>query len=476
MALWQQQTLKQQQKLSPLQIQQVKMLELTALEMQERIIQELEENPALELDADLPDEPENALDEAIAPTDEEAANEDLTLGDYLTEDDVPDYAYNQATSHEQRTEIPYSETESFHEYLLGQLQLKKLSERATKIAEYLVGNLEDDGYLRRTLGDISNDLLFQYSLDVSVAELRDVLTVVQTLDPAGLGATDLQQCLLLQLQRKETTPERQNARKLLETCFEAFAKKQYDKIMRMLNISEAQLKQAVSEITALNPKPGSAWESATETKMAHITPDFTVETINGKPILSMLEQNVPELHISRDFQEMLTQYATNADAAAFVKQKTEAARWFIDAIKQRQNTLRNTMEAIMSIQEAFFLTGEESNLKPMILKDVAERAECDISTVSRVVNSKYVQTNWGVYLLKYFFAEGLTNDQGEKVSTREIKAILKDCVEAEDKSKPLSDDALQQLLVEKGYDVARRTVAKYREMLNIPVARLRKNF
>lgn len=471
-----------QQKLSPLQIQQIKLLELTALEMQDRVMQELEDNPALELSTELPNEPENALDEELQSSETELAKDDLSddlasgddLGDYLTEDDVPDYAFNYPSSSEPHTEIPYSEAESFNEYLLHQLQLKKLSERTTKIAEYLVGNLEDDGYLRRDLNDVSNDLLFQYGMEVSPDELKAVLAIVQSLDPAGVGAMDLQQCLLLQLERKEATPDRQIANAVLENQFEAFSKKQYDKITRGLGISDVELKRAVKEIVSLNPKPGSAWESATETKMAQITPDFTVETINGKLFLSMSEQTIPELHISRDFAEMLNQYAKNDDAAAFVKQKTDAARWFIDAVRQRQNTLRNTMEAIMTIQEAFFLTGEDSALKPMILKDVAEIVACDISTVSRVVNSKYVQTNWGVYLLKYFFSEGLTNEQGEEVSTREIKAILKKCIDSENKSKPLSDEALMLLLTKKGYEVARRTVAKYREGLGIPVARLRK--
>ncbi|GHT43175.1 RNA polymerase sigma-54 factor [Bacteroidia bacterium] len=476
MALRQQQTLKQQQKLSPLQIQQVKLLELTALEMQDRIVQELEENPALEMGAELPDEPDSALDDDLQPTDTELApDSDPTLGDYLTEDDVPDYAYNNAAQSEPRTEIPYSEAESFHEYLQNQLQLKKLTKRATQIAEYLIGNLEDDGYLRRNLGAISDDLLFQYTMDVSPNELGEVLhLVVQTLDPAGIGATNLQECLLLQLERKADTHERTLARSIVADYFEAFSKKQYDKIKRGLSIPDDTFKQVVKEITSLNPKPGSAWGSATETKMAHITPDFTVETLDGKLLLSMPSHNIPELHVSRDFLGMLEQYAKNDDAAAFVKQKTDAARWFIDAVRQRQNTLRNTMEAIMNIQKTFFLTGESSTLKPMILKDVAEIAECDISTVSRVVNSKYVQTNWGIYLLKYFFSEGLTNEQGEEVSTREIKAILQECIEAEDKTKPLSDDALTQLLTAKGYDVARRTVAKYREGLGVAVARLRR--
>ncbi|GHT06409.1 RNA polymerase sigma-54 factor [Bacteroidia bacterium] len=473
-----------QQKLSPLQIQQIKLLELTALEMQDRIVQELADNPALEEGVELFGESEDDFHEDLPSAETEnneegslsgdVMSDDLTLGDYRTEDDVPDYAFNYVSSSESRTEIPYSEAESFNEYLLHQLQLKKLSEREAKIAEYLIGNLEDDGYLRRDLNDVSNDLLFQYGLDVPFAELKEVLALAQTLDPAGVGATDLQQCLLLQLQRKEATSDRQIAIAVLEKQFEAFAKKQYDKITHGLGISDAELKRAVKEIVSLNPKPGSAWESATETKMAQITPDFTVETINGKLFLSMAEHSIPELHISHDFAAMLNQYAKNDDAALFIKQKTDAARWFIDAVRQRQNTLRNTMEAIMTIQQDFFLTGEDSALKPMILKDVAEIAACDISTVSRVVSSKYVQTNWGVYLLKYFFSEGLTNELGEEVSTREIKAILEGCIEAEDKSQPLSDEALTKLLAEKGYEVARRTVAKYREGLGIPVARLRK--
>jgi RNA polymerase sigma-54 factor len=360
--------------------------------------------------------------------------------------------------------------------------LKELSEEEIKIGEYIIGNIEDDGYIRRGADALSDDLAFQYSLDVPVSEIKRVLGIIQELDPAGIGATDLQDCLLLQLKRKEKTPVRKLAITILEKYFDAFSKKQYDKISKVLNISEEDLKNVIKEITLLNPKPGNAWENNMDTKMAHIISDFIVEAINGELVFSMPEENIPELRISKEYGEMLMHYSKSKgkespekrETIAFVKQKIDAARWFIDAIKQRNTNLRNTMLAIIEIQRDFFLTGEESDLKPMILKDVSELCGYDISTVSRVSNSKYVQTNWGVYPLKFFFSESMTNEEGEEVSTREIKSILKSCIESEDKTKPLTDDALVGELKKKGYEIARRTVAKYREQLNIPIARLRK--
>jgi RNA polymerase sigma-54 factor len=359
--------------------------------------------------------------------------------------------------------------------------LKNLSEEKFRIGDYLIGNMDDAGYIRRSPEAISDDLAFQYGLDVSIPEIEEILKIIRQLDPPGVGAGNLQECLLIQLKRKEETPARNYAIRILEDYFDAFSKKQYDKILRALDITEDELKELVKEITLLSPKPGNAWENTVETKMAQITPDFFVEVSNGELFLSM-QENVPELRVSKEYTAMLNEYssakkkqsAENRDAVNFVRQKLDSAKWFIDAIKQRNITLKTTMLAIINIQRDFFLTGEESDLKPMILKDVAGLCGYDISTVSRVSNSKYVQTNFGIYSLKYFFSESMTNDEGEEISTREIKAILRNCIEDEDKSKPLTDDSLMKELKSKGYEVARRTVAKYREQLNIPVARLRK--
>ncbi len=473
---------KLQQKLSPMQIQQIKLLELTTLELENRIDQELEENPALEEVEEFPveDDAETDFDKETNTTEE-----DIVLGDYLTEDDIPDAKIPGNTVYSKdtpREEILYSESETFDEYLLNQLTLRNLSERQIKIGEYIIGNIDEDGYLRRDLVSISDDLAFQYGLDVTESEISEVLRIIKDFDPAGIAAASLQECLILQLQKKEKTPLRELALKVIGDYFDEFSKKHYEKIERGLNLTNDELKEIFKEIVQLNPKPGNAWESALETKLSQITPDFLVEVINGKPVLSMVEQNIPELRVSREYVDMLDDYTNNKknqsrerkDALLFVKQKLDSAKWFIDAVKQRQNTLEGTMQAIVDIQTDFFISGEESDLKPMILKDVAERCGYDISTISRVSNSKYVQTNYGVYPLKYFFSEALVNEQGEEVSTREVKAILKQCVENEDKQRPLTDDTLVVTLKNRGYEVARRTIAKYRKQLGIPVARLRK--
>ncbi|MCL2650722.1 MAG: RNA polymerase factor sigma-54 [Candidatus Azobacteroides sp.] len=479
----QQLTQKQQQKFSPLQIQQIKMLELTGLEIEDRINRELEENPALEerIDAAAEKQEEDALPEF--EQEDNISQEDMMLGDYRSEDDIPDYKLQPSyyTEKTTREEIPYFESESFRDFLLNQLHLKNLSEGKMKLGEYLIGNIDENGYIRREPEVIADDLLFQ-GLEISISTIREALHIIHEMDPPGVGAANLQECLLIQLKRKERTKIRTFAIRILEHNFDAFSKKQYDKILRSLNINEEDLKDIIKEIMLLNPKPGNTWESDMVSKMAQITPDFYVETINGEVVFSMQEQNIPELRVNREYNNMLNYYSNakekqshgRAEALEFVKQKVDSAKWFIDAIKQRHITLRKTMEAIVHIQRDFFLTGEESSLKPMILKDVSERCGYDKSTVSRVSNSKYVQTSFGVYPLKYFFSEAMLNDEGEEISTREIKAILKNCIEEEDKSKPLTDDLLVKELKVKGYDVARRTVAKYREQLNIPIARLRK--
>ena len=474
---------KQQQKLSPLQIQQIKLLELTGLEIEDRITREIEENPALE---ELSDTADKQNDDSFSEFEQEdnISQEDFSLGDYRTEDDIPDYKLHQSYYVEKNTreDIPYSESESFHDFLMEQLHLKNLPEEKMKIGEYLIGNIDDSGYIRREPEVIADDLLFQYGWEIPISTINDVLQIIHEMDPPGVGAANLQECLLIQLERKERTKIRTWAIRILDNYFEAFSKKQYEKILRSLNINEEELKEIIREVTLLNPKPGNTWESNMVTKMSQITPDFFVEANNGELVFNMQEQNIPELRISKEYNDLLNSFSNSkgkqntakTEALEFVRQKVDSAKWFIDAIKQRNTTLRRTMEAIVQIQREFFLTGEDSNLKPMILKDVSELCGYDKSTVSRVSNSKYVQTSFGIYPLKYFFSEAMLNEEGEEISTREIKAILKSCIEEEDKSKPLTDDLLVKELKMKGYDVARRTVAKYREQLNIPVARLRK--
>jgi RNA polymerase sigma-54 factor len=483
----QQLTHKQQQKLSPAQIQQIRMLELTSLEIENRINQELEENPALEEATNLPaDDLDLPVGEYAA---ESVAEPDSPLADYLTEDDAPDYALNQYyQTDERRREISASESESFQEYFLNQLRLKHLSDDKFRIGEYIIGNIDDDGYLRRNPEALADDLAFQYGWEVAPQEIMDVTALIQQLDPPGIAAADLRQCLLLQLRRKEATPDRQLAILILDRYFEAFSKKQYDKIIRALHythhkkITDEQLKRVIKEITLLNPKPGSSWESRLETKMAQITPDFIVEASGGELLFTLPDEHTPELRISREYSNMLRNHlahpahesASTRDALAFVRQKIDSAKWFIDAIRQRNTTLRRTMLAIIDIQRDFFLSGEESDLKPMKLRDVSQRCGYDLSTISRVSNSKYVQTNWAIHPLRFFFSEGITNEEGEEVSVREIKSLLRTLVDREDKTKPLTDDALMAQLKRRGYDIARRTVAKYREQQGIPVARLRK--
>jgi RNA polymerase sigma-54 factor len=461
---------KQQQRLSPLQIQQAKLLELTALEMEDRVKQELEDNPALE-------------EEAKEQAEETNSAEDISLGDYRTEDDIPDYKIREHYTREASREgIPYSEEETFRENLLGQLRLKSISPKELRVGEYLIGNLDEAGYLRREPEAISDDLAFQYNMEVSTNEINHVLSIIQELDPAGVGARNLQECLSLQLERKDSSPEIELSRKIISNYFDVFSRKQYDKIMKSLRIDEDQLKMAIKEITSLNPHPGASWESDLESKSSQIIPDFRIDTIDGELYFSLLDSHIPVVKVNKEYVDMLNAQsrggnkASDKEAALYLKHKVDSANWFVEAINQRNETLRKTMLTIMDIQREFFLTGDETKLKPMILKNVAERNGYDISTISRVSNSKYVQTNWGIYPLKYFFSEKSTNEEGEEVSTREIKVILKELIENEDKKAPYTDESLQKELKKKGYEIARRTVAKYREQLNIPVARLRKTF
>lgn len=482
---------KLQQKLSPQQIQLIRLLELPTIELEERIKHELEENPALEEGKDTPDSfdtsdgfEETDYDEAEGDTpSDETTDTDLSLGDYTNEDDIPDYKLREIGEKTERKEdIPFSVGQSLNEYLLQQLGLRDLPERKVQIAEYIIGNIDDDGYLRRELSAVADDIAFQSGLDVDEKEIEEVLDVIHDFDPAGVGARNLRECLLLQLRRKEPSEDIRLAECILTDYFDEFTRKHYDKILRGLNISEAALKKAVREITALDPRPCSSRGSSIETAMSQVIPDFLVEAVNGELILSMNNRDIPDLRISREYSEMFQDYAGNKanqtakmrEAVQFIKQKLDAAQWFINAVKQRRETLQRTMEAIILLQRSFFLTGDEATLRPMILKDVAERAGYDISTVSRVSNSKYVQTNFGIYPLKYFFSESMQTDSGEEISTREVKKIMKEHIDGEDKRKPLTDEELTAVLKKKGYVIARRTVAKYREQLGIPVARLRK--
>lgn len=482
MALKQQQELKQSQRLSPLQMQVIKLVELNTVEVEDRIKQEVEDNPALEtLDADISSDAEYEGEEQL---DEDLSQVEIVMGDYFTEDDIPDYQLNQTHQRNESSfiEISYYDDKSLSDSLIEQIRLLNLDERKQTIAEYIIGNLDENGYLQRDLQSISDDLLFQQQLEILPLQLEDVLYEIQELDPAGVGARDLQECLLLQLERHERTPVVQLAIAILTDYFEEFSRKHYDKIIRQMNITQDDLRDAIVEITSLNPKPGNALGGTLQTAMNNITPDFIVDSYNGVVTIQLNNSNIPSLKVNRSFSEMLKGYNDNRESMSaddkqtmlFMKQKVDAAKWFIDAVRQRQQTLQRTMEAIVNIQYDFFLTEDESQLKPMILKDVAARTGFDISTISRVSNSKYVQTNTGIYPLKYFFSEAMQTSEGEDISSREVKMILKESIEHESSTKPLTDDQLTTMLNNKGYVIARRTVAKYREQLSIPVSRLRK--
>ena len=474
---------KAQQRISPQQIQFIRLLELSFIEMEDRIKQEMEENPALEegmdISADDSDEKDFEKDKNL----HDDNNADLSLGDYLTEDDIPDYKLKEISNiAERREEVSFSHGPSLIDHLLEQLGLRKLSERNRKIGEYIIGNIDDDGYLRRDLRSITDDLIFKASIDVTEEDIKPVLSLIQNFDPAGIAARDLQECLLLQLKKKKQTPDVKLAVKIITYSFDAFARKHYEKILNRFAMTEEDLRNILAVITSLNPKPGNNWSGAVDLTMNQVTPDFIVEANNGELTLTLNQCGIPDLHISREYANMLQDYTGNKanqttemrDAILFIKQKLDAAQWFIGAIQQRQETLQRTMEAIVLLQTEFFLTGDESKLRPMILKDVAKGAGYDISTISRVSNRKYVQTNYGVYPLKFFFSESVQNESGEEITTRQVKQIMLDTIEAEDKRKPVTDDILSALLKEKGFVVARRTVAKYREQMDIPVARLRK--
>jgi len=480
MALKQQLTQKLEQRLSPQQIQLMKLLQVPTMELDQRIKQEIEENPALEEGADeVDDEFDNQADEFDDDSDGE---DEFDLSDYL-DDDVADYktqANNSSKDDEERV-IPLSGEQSFQEKLTEQLHLLDLDDKQFMIADVLIGNLDESGYLNRDLEAIVDDLAFALNIETSEKEVEEILHLIQELDPAGVGARNLQECLLLQIKRKQDGDiVRFTSKKILENHFEEFTKKHYEKIAKKLEIEDVDLKEAIDEILKLNPKPGGSMRE-TAKNYQQIIPDFMLFENDGRLELSINGRNAPELKVSKEYESMLRSYAEGAksskadkEAVTFVRQKLDSAKWFIDAIKQRQQTLLLTMDAIRHYQEAYFLTGDETKLKPMILKDIADMVGLDISTISRVANSKYVQTNFGIYPLKYFFSESLSTDSGEEVSTREVKKILLDAIEGEEKRNPLTDEKLMELLNEKGYNIARRTVAKYREQLNLPVARMRK--
>jgi RNA polymerase sigma-54 factor len=470
------------QKLSPQQILLMKLLQIPSIALEQRIKQEVEENPALDEGAEI-DEMNDAGEEFEEPDTKDADNEEFSLEDYLQDDEVPSYklSANNSSYDDEQKEVPLSQGMSFHELLLSQLGLHNLDEREEVIAETIIGNIDDSGYLQRDLEALEDDLAFSYNVMTDQKELERILKVIQSFDPVGVGGRSLQECLLIQLDREPETDSILLAKQILNRHFNEFTKKHYDKIIKKAKITEEQLRDGIDEILKLNPKPGNSLSDTIRTNQ-YIIPDFMITNKDGELELGLNSRNTPELRVSRTYVDMLETYAetkgkrktSDKEAVMFIKQKIDSAKWFIDAIKQRQNTLFVTMNAIMNFQKDYFLTGDETQLRPMILKDIADIVNLDISTISRVANSKYVQTPFGTFLLKSFFSESMQTTSGEEVSTREIKKILSDCVEAEDKVKPLTDEQLAGILKEKGYNIARRTVAKYREQLSIPVARLRK--
>ncbi|MBC7757532.1 MAG: RNA polymerase factor sigma-54 [Phormidesmis sp. FL-bin-119] len=477
------------QKLSPQQIQFIKLLQVPTVSLDTRIKEELEDNPALE-DLSLANMNEPAEEYPDRDPDDDNFNseesqesaDEFNVDDYLQDDSLNDYGskYDQnGEDDDERKEIPIAIQSSFFESLQAQLDLVPLSDKDFQIGQQIIGSLDDDGYLRRPIGSLVDDLAFSQNVFAEEEELLEMLKVIQSFDPAGVGARDLQECLLIQLRKRDQTPVIQKAMMVVEEYLDEFTKKHYDKLERSLNMDSDELKDVVNEILKLNPKPGDS--NAVTTKQLQIIPDFHISNNDGVLFLTLNSQNAPELRVSRSYQEMFEHYDKTSqkdkklkEAVQFVKQKLDSAKWFIDAIKQRQQTLLKTMNSIMNYQYEYFLTGDDKNLRPMILKDIADRIGMDISTVSRVANSKYVQTEFGTFLLKSFFSEAIQMDSGEEVSNKEVKKILEECIGKEDKRRPLADEKLTEILKEKGYNIARRTVAKYREAMNIPVARLRK--
>ena len=472
--------LKLSQKLSPQQIQLMKLIQLPVQELEQRLSREIEENPALEVGKE---NDENTLNEDSEDfKDEKEYEEEINVEDYLSDDDIPDYKLksNNYSADDEQKDIPFVSGVSFNEFVKTQLQTFTFSDSDLEIAYFLVGSIDQTGYIRRDLMDIVDDLAFTLGIYSDKKSVENILQTIHLLDPPGVGARNLQECLSIQLKRKKSSQSVDTAIKIIDNNFDMFIKKHYKKIILKLNINEEVLKKAIKEIEKLNPKPGAAFSETTKIN-SNIIPDFKVEIIENKLNLTLNSRNAPELHVSNEYKNMLRGYKetnkvskSQKDAVIFIKQKLDAAKWFIDAINQRNQTLLLTMNAIMTFQQEYFLSGDESKLKPMILKDIAEKIQMDISTVSRVANSKYVDCPYGTRLIKSFFSEGIVNDEGVEVSTIEIKKELKIIIESENKSKPLTDEQLTKLINLKGYPIARRTVAKYREMIGCPVARLRK--
>jgi len=482
--------LKLSQKLSPQQIQLMKLIQLPTQAFEQRLLEEMNENPALEAgteEEEIYDKDEFDNDDANDEFDDYDDNDsedtsDVNIDEYLSSDETPDYktqANNYSDDDEER-ESPLVAPISFHQDLINQLNTFILNDQEREIAEFLVGSIDDMGYIRRSIPDMVDDMAFTQGIYTDEKTVERMLNIIHELEPSGVGARDLQECLLLQLKHKTPTEYVALAIDIIENQFDAFTKKHYDKLLQKYAVSNEQLKTAIHEIEKLNPKPGGSFTGSNKIT-EHVVPDFTIRIVDDELVLTLNGRNAPSLHVSKDYQEMMQTYKSSRDksnaqkdAVQFIKQKLDSAKWFIDAIKQRQETLYVTMNAIMHYQREYFLEGDETKLKPMILKDIADMVGLDISTISRVANSKYVETPYGTKLIKEFFSEAMKNDQGEDVSTLEIKKILQNVIEDEDKQKPLPDDQLAEILLEKGYPIARRTIAKYREQLDIPVARMRK--
>ncbi len=472
MAINQKQVLSLQQKLSPQQIQMIKLLELPAVQLEQRIKQEIEDNIVLE-------------EEERSAEDEEQPPQQISFDEYLREDDTPSYKsrINNFSKDDKQRPVYLTEGRSLQEYLVEQLGYRNLPERDLRLAVYLIGSIEEDGYLRRDLESVADDIAFTMGLETTAGELERLLGIIHELEPAGIGARDLRECLLLQMaQMPVNTRPRRLARKILTSYFDEFVKKHYEKLMARLQISEDDFRDAIAEIRHLSPKPGNLYAEGGTDTTPYIIPDFILDYQDGRFNLSLNSYNVPEVRVNRRYMEMIREMVgsdgrvreKDKEAIQFVKNKIDSAKWFISAIKQRHDTLMRTMQTILDYQQEYFKDGDKSKLRPMILKDIADRTGLDVSTISRVVNSKYVQTQFGIILLKSLFSEAMQTDSGEEVSSYEIKNILQQCIDEEDKRRPLTDETLMDILNSKGYRIARRTVAKYREMLGIPVARLRK--
>ena len=472
MAINQKQVLSLQQKLSPQQIQMIKLLELPTVQLEQRIKQEIEDNIVLE-------------EEERSSEDEEQQPQEISVDEYLREDDTPSYKshINNFSKDDKQRPVYLTEGRSLQEYLVEQLGYRNLSERDMRLAVYLIGSIDEDGYLRRDLESVADDIAFTVGIETSAEELERILGIIHELEPAGIGARDLRECLLLQMdQLPANSRARRLARKILTTYFDEFVKKHYEKLMARLQVSEEDFREAIAEIRRLSPKPGNLYAEGGTDTTPYIIPDFILDYQDGHFNLSMNSYNVPEVRVNRRYVEMIRDMVgadgkvkeQDREALQFVKSKIDSAKWFISAIKQRHDTLMRTMQTILDYQQEYFKDGDRSKLRPMILKDIADRTGLDVSTISRVVNSKYVQTQFGIILLKSLFSEAMQTDSGEEVSSYEIKNILQQCIDEEDKRRPLTDETLMDILNSKGYRIARRTVAKYREMLGIPVARLRK--